>query len=220
MRAQALLPPTLTVNPSVITETGSVTLNCQTPSSVSMSECYFRTVRGGPAKRFSCLQKLTGTELLKITNQSSPAEVKVTCFYLYVSSSPDSDVSSIIVRTSLPPKLTVNPPIITETESVTMNCQTPSSVSESQCFFYTLSGGTVSDSSCLKTLTGTELLKMANQSSPAEVKVLCFYTVKLGELDSPSPHSDTSSITIHSSSVRTPSTKDSPFPVSTPNKAS
>ncbi|XP_038553353.1 flocculation protein FLO11-like isoform X7 [Micropterus salmoides] len=220
MRAQAVLPPTLTVNPSVITETGSVTLNCQTPSSVSMSECYFRTVRGGPAKRFSCLQKLTGTELLKITNQSSPAEVKVTCFYLYVSSSPDSDVSSIIVRTSLPPKLTVNPPIITETESVTMNCQTPSSVSESQCFFYTLSGGTVSDSSCLKTLTGTELLKMANQSSPAEVKVLCFYTVKLGELDSPSPHSDTSSITIHSSSVCTPSTKDSPFPVSTPNKAS
>ncbi|XP_038553347.1 flocculation protein FLO11-like isoform X2 [Micropterus salmoides] len=219
-KASAVLPPTLTVNPSVITETGSVTLNCQTPSSVSMSECYFRTVRGGPAKRFSCLQKLTGTELLKITNQSSPAEVKVTCFYLYVSSSPDSDVSSIIVRTSLPPKLTVNPPIITETESVTMNCQTPSSVSESQCFFYTLSGGTVSDSSCLKTLTGTELLKMANQSSPAEVKVLCFYTVKLGELDSPSPHSDTSSITIHSSSVCTPSTKDSPFPVSTPNKAS
>ncbi len=98
----------------------------------------------------------------------------------------------------LPPKLTVNPPVITETDSVTLNCQTPSSVSVSQCYFYTLSGGTNRVFSCLKTLTGTELLKMAHQSSPAEVKVKCFYTVKYGESNSPSPHSDTSSITIHS----------------------
>ena len=99
---------------------------------------------------------------------------------------------------SRPPKLSVNPPVINETDSVTLNCQTPSSVSVSQCFFYTLSGGTVSDSSCLKTLTGTELLKRSNQSPPAEVEVMCFYTVKFGKTDSPSPHSDTSSITVHS----------------------
>ncbi|CAK6955470.1 flocculation protein FLO11-like isoform X4 [Scomber scombrus] len=192
---QTLLPPKLTVNPAVITETDSVTLNCQTPPSVSVTDCYFR-IREKPAKIFSCLKNLSGTELLKITNQSPPAEVKVKCFYLDTSSSPDSDESSIIIRTSLPPKLTVNPAVITETDSVTLNCQTPPSVSVTQCYFYTLSGGTIRVLSCLQTLTGTELLQMAHQSSPAEIKMKCYYTVKRGETNSPSPHSDTSFITI------------------------
>ncbi|TDH13506.1 hypothetical protein EPR50_G00033660 [Perca flavescens] len=198
MKAQALLPPKLTVNPAVITQTETVTLNCQTPSHLNLSECYFRMVRGQTGKSFPCLQTLTGTELLKMANQSSPAEVQVTCFYLYVSQSPDSDPSSIIIRTLLPSKLTVNPAAINETDSVTLNCQTPSSVSVSLCYFFTLSGGSVRGLSCLQTLTGTELLNMAHHSLPAEVQVTCFYTVKVGEKSYPSPHSDTSSITIHS----------------------
>ncbi|XP_036956398.1 uncharacterized protein LOC119020816 isoform X2 [Acanthopagrus latus] len=197
MEAQALLPPTLTVDKLVITETDSVTLNCQTPPSVSVSECYFRIVSGEPAKSFSCLKTLTGTELLKISHQSSPAEVKVKCFYLQISPSPDSDTFSIIIRTSVPPLLRVNPLVITETDSVTLDCQTPSSVSVSQCHFYTSSGVNLRDSSCLLTLTGTELLTMSHQGSSADIKVNCFYTVKFGESDSPSPHSDTASITIH-----------------------
>ncbi|XP_074491847.1 uncharacterized protein LOC141767959 isoform X2 [Sebastes fasciatus] len=197
MKAEALLPPKLTVNPPVITETETVTLDCQTPSSVPVSECYFRVVRGGPGKPLPCRQKLTGTELLKMAQQSSPAEVKVTCSYLAITSSPDSDTSSIIIRPSVPPKLTVNPPVIYETDSVTLICQTPSSVPVSQCNFYTLGGGTVNSFSCHQTLTGTELLSLAHQSSSAEVAVTCFYTVKLGEKMYPSPHSVTSSITIH-----------------------
>ncbi|XP_049438607.1 uncharacterized protein LOC125892575 isoform X8 [Epinephelus fuscoguttatus] len=198
MKAQALPPPALTANPAVITETETVTLNCQPPSSVSVSQCYYRIGRGKPGKVFSCLKTLTGTELLEMTHQSSPAEVKVTCFYLYGSSSPDSDVSSIIIRTSLPPKLTVNPAVIKDTDSVTLNCQPPSSVSVSQCHFYILSRGTAKVLSCLQTLTATELLEIAHQSSPAKFLVTCFYSVKIGELNYPSPHSDTSSITIHS----------------------
>ncbi|XP_037636120.1 uncharacterized protein LOC119494362 isoform X2 [Sebastes umbrosus] len=196
MKAEALLQPKLTVNPPVIWETETVTLDCQTPSSVNVSPCYFRVVRGGPGKSFPCLQTLTGTELLLLVNQSSPAEVKVTCFYLVITSSPDSDASSIIIRPSLPPKLTVNPPVINETDSVTLICQTPSSVPVYQCNFYTLGGGTVNSFSCRQTLTGTKLLSLARQSSSAEVEVTCFYTVKLGEKMYPSPHSDTSSITI------------------------
>ncbi|XP_031695898.1 uncharacterized protein LOC116378210 isoform X2 [Anarrhichthys ocellatus] len=199
LQFSALLPPQLTVNPPVITETDSVTLNCQTPSSASVTECYFRIVRGGTAKSFPCLQTLTGSELLKMSNQSSPAEVKVTCFYLKVFPSPDSDMSSIIIRTSRPPKLTVNPPVINETDSVTLNCEAPSSASVPLCSFFTSSGGTVRFPSCLQTLTGSELLKISQQRSPAEVQVTCFYTVKLGAKDYPSPHSDTSSITIHNS---------------------
>ncbi|XP_039652976.1 uncharacterized protein LOC120557027 isoform X2 [Perca fluviatilis] len=209
MKAKALLPPKLTVNPAVITQTETVTLNCQTPSHLNLSECYFRMVRGQTGKSLPCLQTLTGTELLKMADQSSPAEVQVTCFYLHVSQSPDSDPSSIIIRTLLPSKLTVNPAAINETDSVTLNCQTPSSVSVSLCYFFTLSGGSVRGLSCLQNLTGTELLNMAHQSSPAEVQVTCFYTVKVGEKSYPSPHSDTSSITIHRRTVGTSSNTDS-----------
>ncbi|XP_050930321.1 uncharacterized protein LOC108886528 isoform X3 [Lates calcarifer] len=189
-------PPKLTVNPPVITETDSVTLNCQTPSSVSVSHCYFYTVSGGTVRVFSCLKTLTGTELLNMAHQSSPAVVKVKCYYDVMYPSPESDLSTIVI--TLPPaKLTVNPPVITETDSVTLNCQTPSSVYVSQCYFYTVREET-KVFPCLKTLTGTELLLMAHQSSPAVVELKCFYSVKSGALDSPSPHSDTSSITVNS----------------------
>ncbi|XP_037636082.1 uncharacterized protein LOC119494335 isoform X2 [Sebastes umbrosus] len=198
MKAEALLQPKLTVNPPVITETETVTLDCQTPSSVNVSPCYFHVVRGGLGKSLLCRQTLTGTELLLLVNQSSPAEVKLTCFYLAMTSSPDSDTSSIIIRPSLPPKLTVNPPVNNETDSVTLICQTPSSVPVSQCNFNTLGGGTVNSFSCRQTLTGTKLLSLTHQSSPAEVEVTCLYTVKLGDKMYPSPHSVTSSITIHS----------------------
>ncbi|XP_033995111.1 uncharacterized protein LOC117489707 isoform X2 [Trematomus bernacchii] len=101
----------------------------------------------------------------------------------------------IQTRDLLPPTLTVNPPVITETDSVTLHCQTPPSLSVSHCYFYTLSGGTTLFP-CLKTLTGTELLQMSQQSSPAEVQVKCYYTVKHGDVNYPSPHSDPSSITV------------------------
>ncbi|XP_049443738.1 uncharacterized protein LOC125895712 [Epinephelus fuscoguttatus] len=102
----------------------------------------------------------------------------------------------IQVEARLPPTLIVNSPVITETESVTLDCRAPSSVSVSQCYIYIVGRESPTILSCMKTLTGSELLIKANQSSPAEVKVKCFYTVKQGQVDSPSPHSDASSITI------------------------
>ncbi|XP_050923061.1 uncharacterized protein LOC108886587 isoform X7 [Lates calcarifer] len=197
-----VLPPKLTVTPPVITETDSVTLNCQTPSSVSVSQCYLNIGGTNQVQTFPCVKTLTGTELLNMANQSSPAVVKVKCSYAVklgekTPQSPYSDISSITINTVLPPKLTVTPPVITETDSVTLNCQTPSSVSVSQCYFYTLSEKAFRDFPCLKTLTGTELLLMANQSSPAVVEITCYYTVKLGEKTSQSPPSNISSITIN-----------------------
>ncbi|XP_042358800.1 uncharacterized protein LOC121955060 isoform X2 [Plectropomus leopardus] len=95
------------------------------------------------------------------------------------------------------PKLEVNSAMITETDSVTLNCQSPSDVPVFQCYFYTVRQDSTKIFSCMKTLTGSELLTMAKQSSPAEVKVKCFYTVKYEAVNSPSPHSEASSITIH-----------------------
>nr|XP_029132454.1 uncharacterized protein LOC109980902 isoform X2 [Labrus bergylta] len=89
-----------------------------------------------------------------------------------------------------------DPAVITETDSVTLNCQTPSYVP--QCQYFTLSGGTVRTFSCLQTLTGSELLKMDHQSSPAEVKVKCFYTVQSGDRNARSPESEYSSVSVQS----------------------
>ncbi|XP_026022178.1 uncharacterized protein LOC113021691 isoform X1 [Astatotilapia calliptera] len=63
--------------------------------------------------------------------------------------------------------------------------------------------------SCLQTLTATELLSMAQQSSPAEVEVTCFYMSQHKGGQYQSPHSNISFINIQmgtTSSVTTPRT--------------
>ncbi|XP_042072431.1 uncharacterized protein LOC106632625 isoform X2 [Haplochromis burtoni] len=187
--------PELTVNPQMITETDSVTVNCQTPSSVPVSQCYFIISGHKPDKAAPCLQTLTGSEFLSWTRQSSPLTAEVTCYYFYIQKSPVSNMSPINIQPPRP-ELTVNPMMITETDSVTVNCQTPSSVSVSQCFLHFMKGRKSTSISCQQTLTGTELLSMAEQSLPVEVKVTCFYTLEHKGGPHKSLHSNTSSISI------------------------
>ncbi|XP_076740152.1 uncharacterized protein LOC143418625 isoform X2 [Maylandia zebra] len=153
-----------------------------------MSQCSFYSSTGATVKELPCLTTLTATELLKMANLKSPATVKLNCFYTTqpgAPNSPYSNFSSIIIQTPLPPKLIVNPLVITETDSVTLNCETPPSVSVPECDFYTLSGGIVNRFSCLTTLTATKLLELAHLRSPAEIKLKCSYTARSGELTSP-----------------------------------
>ncbi|CAI5687738.1 unnamed protein product [Oreochromis niloticus] len=184
---KALPEPKLTLSRSEITETDSVTLKCEAPSSVPMSQCSFYSSTGATVKELPCLTNLTATELLKMANLKSPATVKLNCFYTTqprAPNSPYSDFSSIIIQTP-PPKLIVNPLVITETDSVTLNCETPPSVSVPECYFYTSSGGIVNRFSCLTTLTATKLLELVHLRSPAEIKLRCSYTAQSGELTSP-----------------------------------
>ncbi|XP_041639273.1 uncharacterized protein LOC121507153 isoform X2 [Cheilinus undulatus] len=99
----------------------------------------------------------------------------------------------VLISSPPQPKLIINKAAIYETDSVTLNCMAPSSVS--QCYYKF--GETVRILSCLHTLTGSDLLLMSHQSSPAVIKVTCFYTEKLGDIKSPSPYSDPSSIAIN-----------------------
>ncbi|CAB1432081.1 unnamed protein product [Pleuronectes platessa] len=69
-----------------------------------------------------------------------------------------SEISSITIQTLLPPKLVVSTSVITETDTVTLDCQCPPGVF--QCYFYT-EGRQSKMSSCQKTLSGSELLLMA-----------------------------------------------------------
>ncbi|XP_042072587.1 uncharacterized protein LOC106632655 [Haplochromis burtoni] len=190
-----LHPPKLTVSPLMITETESVTVNCQTPSSVPVSQCYFIISGDKTDKAAPCLQTLTGSEFLSWTRQSSPVTLEMTCYYLNIQKSPVSNMTPIIIQTPRP-ELTVNPAVITETDSVTVNCQTPSSVSVTQCFLYFMRRRKSTSISCQQTLTATEIIFMAQQSSPAEVQVACFYMTERKGGQYQSPHSIISSISI------------------------
>ncbi|KAM9534906.1 uncharacterized protein ACWYII_039690 isoform 1-T2 [Salvelinus alpinus] len=85
---------------------------------------------------------------------------------------------SVTVHDPPPPRLTVSSTVIRERDSVQLNCQTLPSVTMSQCYFY-IEGRCINlpDSSCTQTLTGTELLKRADQTFPAVVKMTCYYAV-------------------------------------------
>ncbi|XP_034442025.1 uncharacterized protein LOC117761842 isoform X5 [Hippoglossus hippoglossus] len=120
----------------------------------------------------------------------------------------------IQIQALLQPKLVVSRPVITEKDTVTLDCQCPPDAI--QCYFYT-EGGETKISSCQKTLSGSELLLLAGQSSPAEVKVRCFYAVRSGDRHPPSPHSEISSITIHRPPTSTPVTSIKGLTVSTRN---
>ncbi|XP_023180465.1 uncharacterized protein LOC111605827 isoform X1 [Xiphophorus maculatus] len=92
-------------------------------------------------------------------------------------------------------KLTADSSLIKDTDSVTLSCRAPARVSVHQCYFY-VNGGTQTHFPCIKTFTGTELLWMRKKSLPSVAEVRCFYTVNYGTVNSPSPHSDVSYITI------------------------
>ncbi|XP_039884496.1 uncharacterized protein LOC120731525 isoform X2 [Simochromis diagramma] len=135
IQAQALLPPTLTVNTEVISETDSVTLHCQAPTSVSVHQCFFYTMSKSTSKSFSCRQNFTATELLLMSHHSSPAEVKVRCFYTgdLNSTSADSEPSSITIQ-SQTPQMTVQH---FNGEHVRFVCSLPGSVKDdTRCNLY------------------------------------------------------------------------------------
>ncbi|XP_076013061.1 uncharacterized protein LOC143005496 isoform X17 [Genypterus blacodes] len=198
---QALDAPNLAVSSTIITETDHVTLSCEPPSYVSVERCYFYI--DGTAALFpdpSCKQTQPGTQLLLIAKKSLPAEVDVSCFYTDNIRSPSthSHKSSITINSVPAPGLTVSPRVITESDLVTLSCQTPSSAPDVQCYFSTAREiNILSEASCQQSFTGTELLQRSQQSSPAEVAVTCYYAVQQGSVTS--PWSDNSYITVEAS---------------------
>ena len=91
--------PQLTVSSTVIRETESVQLSCETPPSLPVSHCYFN-IEGKNLLDSLCTQTITGTELLKRSGPTFPAVVKVTCYYAVGRShtSPFSDPVSVTVQ--------------------------------------------------------------------------------------------------------------------------
>lgn len=103
-----------------------------------------------------------------------------------------------------PPKLMMNKRLITDTDSVSMHCQAPPYVNVFQCYFVIVNTKSTVVFSCMKTVTGSQLLLRSQQTPPAVVQVECFYTVKDRDQNVPSKHSDISSITIKGKSLGGP----------------
>ncbi|CAB1354119.1 unnamed protein product, partial [Coregonus sp. 'balchen'] len=180
--------PQLTVSPKVIRDTDSVQLRCHTSQSTSVSQCYFYIEeRRSLQHTTSCQQSITGTKLLELAGRGPTTEVNVRCIYYAVEMSIYSPYSDTVSVTLL-----VSSTVIRERDSVQLSCEAPPYVSVSQCYFYT-EGRHPKPSPCTRSLTGTELLSWAGQSSSAEVKLRCFYTV---ETRYPSTHTDPAPITI------------------------
>nr|XP_054587121.1 uncharacterized protein LOC129152797 [Nothobranchius furzeri] len=109
-QAKALLQAKLTENQSLIKPTDSVSLSCRAPSAVSVHQCYFYVNRKNP-RPCSCVKTFTGTELLLMSQKTSPAVIEVKCFYTVLNGavnapSPHSDPSYITI--SQKPQISVD----------------------------------------------------------------------------------------------------------------
>ncbi|KAM9534688.1 uncharacterized protein ACWYII_039558 isoform 2-T2 [Salvelinus alpinus] len=168
IKAQGPPLPRLTVSPAVIRERDSVQLSCETPPSVSVSQCYLFTEKGD--YKPSCRQTLTGTELLSWSDQRSPAVVNVRCYYYAVGSyNPSSHSDPVSVTVEVPPQLT--------------------------CYFYIEERQHFQHTtSCHHSLTGTKLLEWAGRGPTTKVNMRCIYYAV--EMSMYSPYSDPVSVTL------------------------
>eukprot|EP00063_Salmo_salar_P012908 XP_013987743.1 PREDICTED: uncharacterized protein LOC106565322 isoform X1 [Salmo salar] len=194
IKAQGPPLPRLTVSPAFIRESDSVQLSCETSPSVSVSQCYLFTEKRD--FKPSCRQTLTGTELLSWSDQRLPAVVNVRCFYYAIGSfSPSSDSDPGSVTVQVPPRLTVSPEVIRDTDTVQLRCHTSQSTSVSQCYFYIEERQHLQQTtSCQQSLTGTKLLEWAGRGPTTKVNMRCIYNAV--EMSIYSPYSDPVSVTL------------------------
>lgn len=140
-----------------------------------------------------------------MTETQPPQTITVACYYDYMHyytnnntavyrRSAESDERTINIGLR-PPSLTVNSSVITEKERVKLRCRPPPSVSSNKCHFYTTHGLTWSETECVQTVKGSDLL-MVDQNPPVEVQLKCLYVVERGQVFSPSVYSEDISVTV------------------------
>ncbi|KAG7455306.1 hypothetical protein MATL_G00255390 [Megalops atlanticus] len=215
--------PTVRVKPSFIELYESVQLSCDVPPSVSQCTFYIAERAGLSSEltpsNSACQRSLSGSELLR-GRRGGNVTVMLGCYYtvkLEDSSleSPHSHYVEVEVRSEMPPpRLTVKPAVTPADGSVQLKCEAPPSVPVTQCVFFTDGGErtyqpsvlTRTPSECQCSFTGAELLRGRSLSADTEVKLLCFYTVKIKEQDEPSIYSNYATVTVKGppSSTQTP----------------
>uniref|UniRef100_A0AAV2JHY6 Ig-like domain-containing protein n=1 Tax=Knipowitschia caucasica TaxID=637954 RepID=A0AAV2JHY6_KNICA len=189
---QVLLPaPLLIADKEALTEADVVEFHCQT--SHYNPECVF-SFESSQYEQLPCRTRLSRRVLLSKVKNPSVTDVNVICHYrpkVVQHWSPQSNFLSIAMRDLAPPSLAVVPSVITASETVTLQCRPPASVSVSQCGFSVDISS--SSSTCVWTVTGSQLLT-EKHSPPARLDIMCFYQVN--DKKSYSPYSSRQTVTI------------------------
>uniref|UniRef100_A0AAV2MA84 Uncharacterized protein n=1 Tax=Knipowitschia caucasica TaxID=637954 RepID=A0AAV2MA84_KNICA len=139
----------LIADKEVLTDANVVEFHCQT--SHHNPECMF-SFESSQYEQLPCRTSLSRRVLLSKVKNPSVTDVNVTCHYrtkVVQHWSPQSNFLSIAMRDLAPPSLAVVPSVITESETVTLRCRPPASVSVSQCgFSVDISSSSSSSSTC------------------------------------------------------------------------
>ncbi|XP_041946609.1 uncharacterized protein LOC121707830 isoform X2 [Alosa sapidissima] len=172
------LSPTLTVSSYIISERDSVDLSCVLYRSPPLSDCIFSLVdkKANTHRASSCQLSLTGEKLRRWSGLVTlPAIVRMNCSTADKPSQQSQSVSVIVKGFS--PTLTVSSDIISERDTVILNCTDSRSPPLSDCIFSLVDTkkNTYKAPSCQLSLTGEELRRWSGLATlPAIVRMNCY----------------------------------------------
>ncbi|XP_056324362.1 mucin-5AC-like [Danio aesculapii] len=208
---QSYNAPTVRVSSDVISEFSSVKISCETPAGVTVNQCYFtinrevKNIKVSP----SCELEFTGDGLLIWAGGKSPQSVDINCYYTTnergINEPSSHSAAATVTVLGLPQaRLSASASVLQETDTVELNCENTEDLKMEMCFFnkYGRESNSKVSSSCQLSLTASQIRDWSGDQS-SSVNITCFYTVKKGQNQTPSPHSDPVTVTVQTSTPTT-----------------
>ncbi|XP_056591104.1 uncharacterized protein LOC130410450 [Triplophysa dalaica] len=190
----------LTVSPSVITDTDTVQMNCLNRESLNMDTCFF-TVDGMESnmkESRSCHLSLTESDIIHWSG-GQRSSIIITCYYTVFKSqvllpSPQSEPVTVAVWKLFKAVLTASSSVITDTDTVQIDCKNRDNLKMDTCFFIIDRSRIQEKRSCQLSLTGYDIIH-GSGGQRSSVSITCFYSGQSHGFES-SPHSDPVTVTV------------------------
>ncbi|XP_042622903.1 uncharacterized protein LOC109077440 [Cyprinus carpio] len=202
---------------SVNVDDVQLTISCEIPLSVRADFIcslyteddvllYQRVSQWSQSGKNLCMFYLSRSELFTRSVNSR----QLICVYSHKTKleirSPRSDTytirNTVTIRDLPQAKLRVSASVILETDTVELSCENTEDLKMQKCFF-NINGrerNSKQSSSCQLSLTGSQISVWSGGQS-SSVRISCFYTVTLSQVQKPSAHSDPVTVTVQSESV-------------------
>ncbi|XP_056591102.1 uncharacterized protein LOC130410449 [Triplophysa dalaica] len=188
----------LRVSPSVITDT--VQMNCLNRESLNMDTCFF-TVDGMESnmkESRSCHLSLTESDIIHWSG-GQRSSIIITCYYTVFKSqvllpSPQSEPVTVAVWKLFKAVLTASSSVITDTDTVQIDCKNRDNLKMDTCFFIIDRSRMQEERSCQLSLTGYDIIH-GSGGQRSSVSITCFYSGQSHGFES-SPHSDPVTVTV------------------------
>ncbi|XP_056323880.1 uncharacterized protein LOC130237098 [Danio aesculapii] len=199
--------PYVRLSTADIHEFSSVKISCETPANSPVYQCYFYIKNKKQEIKVSppCELEYTGADVLRWTGGKPPAIVDIHCYYTAYErgteiSSSESDSAQLTVLGLPQARLSVSASVVQETDTVELSCDNTEELKMEMCFFnkYGRESNSKVSSSCQLSLTASQINVWSGAQS-SSVRITCFYTVKNGQNQIPSPQSDPVTVTVQTS---------------------